>query len=69
MNGVLGYNQSYLSDMEAADKKCGFAKYREQYITFPPNGTQPPLFRNVSEDSDPCSLWDSAYNTAYSKNT
>lgn len=64
-NNVLGYNASYLASMEASDESCGFAQYREDYMHFPPNGTQPVLNESAHPD---CGLWNSAYNSAYAPN-
>ena len=63
-NNVLGYNESFLKDMAELDKSCGHAEFREYYMHFPPNGTQPPL----PEPKAKCNLWDTAYNAAYATN-
>ena len=67
-NNVLNFNKSYLAKMEALDEKCGFATYREDYMHFPPNGTQPVLpEKNCTAEPD-CCTWNSAYNAAYDPN-
>lgn len=63
-NNVLGYNDSYLEQMAALDESCGYAKFREDYLVFPPSGTQPPLPESTGE----CALWNSAYYAAYATN-
>lgn len=66
-NNVLNLNKSYLSDLGALDESCGYAAFREQYMSFPPNGTQPPLYENCTADA-PCCTWNSVYNAAYGPN-
>jgi carboxypeptidase D len=63
-NNVLGYNESFLSDMRELDESCGHAAFREAYMHFPPNGTQPPL----PEPGAKCNLWETAYDAAYATN-
>jgi carboxypeptidase D len=66
-NNVLGLNKSYLSTLENLDKSCGYAKYREEFLTFPPNKTQPPLYFNSTSNPD-CDLWGSVYDASYAPN-
>lgn len=66
-NNFLGFNDSFVSMLADRDKSCGYAKYRSQFMTFPPNSTQPPLFLNTTADPD-CDLWNLVYDTAYSVN-
>ena len=63
-NNVLGYNQSFIAQMTELDKSCGWAQFREEFMHFPPNGTQPPL----KEPEGKCNLWDTAYDAAYATN-
>jgi carboxypeptidase D len=67
---VLGLNASYLAQLEELDKSCGYADFRDTYLTFPPSGVQPPKFSNQSSDSSDaaCDLWDQAYYAAYAPN-
>jgi len=68
-NAVLGYNASFLAQMEALDKSCGYAEYREKYLTFPPSGQQPETFFNYSSPTDlACDVFDTAYSAAYNVN-
>lgn len=69
-NNVLGLNDSYIAQLEALDKSCGFADFRENYLVFPPSGVQPPKYFNQSSDSSDaeCDLWHSAYHAAYAPN-
>jgi carboxypeptidase D len=58
-NNVIGLNESFLSQMEALDKSCGYAEYREKYTQFPPPGIQPNGFYNYSTaEGTECDLWD-----------
>ena len=66
-NNVLNLNKSYLADIEALDESCGYTAFREQYMSFPPNGTQPTLYENCTSDPD-CCLWNSVYDAAYAPN-
>ncbi|KAJ9628170.1 hypothetical protein H2204_009430 [Knufia peltigerae] len=66
-NNMMGFNDSYVSMLADMDKKCGYAQYREDYMHFPPNGTQPVTYLNTTADPD-CDLWDNVYDTAYSVN-
>ena len=63
-NNVLGYNDTYIEQMAALDESCGYAKFREQYLVYPPSGTQPAL----PESTGDCALWNSAYLAAYAPN-
>lgn len=44
-NNVLNFNQSFIEYLTALDEECGWKKFREDYLQFPPSGTQPPLVR------------------------
>jgi carboxypeptidase D len=63
----MGFNDSFLANLADQDEKCGYAQYRQDFMQFPPNGTQPPLYFNATDDPD-CDLWDLVYDTAYSVN-
>ena len=63
-NNVLNFNQSYLEYIADLDESCGFAEYREYYMHFPPNGTQPVL----PEPHGKCNIWDTSYYAAYAPN-
>lgn len=66
-NNVLNLNKSYLADLDALDKSCEYAAFREQYMSFPPNGTQPPLYENCTSNPE-CCTWNSVYDAAYGPN-
>lgn len=42
-NNMLAINSSYLATLKAIDESCGYAAYRDQYLTFPASGVQPPV--------------------------
>ena len=66
-NNVLGLNASYLAQLEALDKSCGYADFREKYFTFPPSGVQPPEYFNYTSNSE-CDVWGSAHSAAFAPN-
>jgi carboxypeptidase D len=66
-NSVIGFNQTFMEKIADLDKTCGYADFREQYMSFPPNGTQPHLYFNSTADAD-CDLWGMGYNEAYHPN-
>lgn len=66
-NNILGFNKTFVADLAARDKACGYAQYREDFLQFPPNGTQPPLYFNATADPE-CDLWDDVYINAYAVN-
>jgi carboxypeptidase D len=68
-NNVFGFNQSFLAQLEELDKSCGYADYREKYMSFPPSGPQPPTLFNYSNPDDlACDVFDLAANAAYATN-
>lgn len=66
-NNILGFNKSFVADLATRDQSCGFAQYREDFLQFPANGTQPPLYLNATADPE-CDLWDDVYMNAYAVN-
>ena len=66
-NNVLNFNKTFLHTLGDLDKTCGFASYREQYMSFPPNGSQPPLYENCTAKPE-CCTWNSMYEAAYGPN-
>ena len=63
----MGFNKSFVAGLADQDQKCGYAQYRKDFMQFPPNGTQPPLYLNKTADTG-CDTWDLVYDTAYSVN-
>lgn len=66
-NNVLNLNKSYLATLQTQDEGCGYSAFRDQYMRFPPNGTQPPLYENCTASPD-CCTWNSVYDAAYGPN-
>ena len=66
-NNVLGFNASFVAQLEASHQSCGYADFLDQFLVFPPNGTQPAKYFNSTSDAD-CDLWGSIYNAAYAPN-
>lgn len=66
-NNILGLNASFLAFLVSQDKRCGYAAYREQYLTFPSSGLQEPKYFNATSDAE-CDLWTAGYNAAYHTN-
>ena len=66
-NIVLNLNSSYRANLGDLDESCGYAAFREQYMSFPPNGSQPPLYENCTANPD-CCTWESVYDAAYDPN-
>jgi carboxypeptidase D len=63
-NNVLGLNASFLTQLQALDKKCGYADFRKKYLTFPPPGKQP--HGGVTDLS--CDIFGMVYAAAYAPN-
>lgn len=51
-NNLFGFNATFLSQLDALDKTCGYADYRAKYLAFPPPSPQPPFFVNYSSATD-----------------
>lgn len=66
-NSVMGYNQSFLNKLADLDKSCGYADYRDKYLTFPPAGVQPHLYFNSTSDAD-CDAWGMGWSEAFHPN-
>lgn len=63
----MGYNASFLAQLEASHESCGYADFLDKYLTFPPSGVQPQTYFNSTSDAD-CDLWGAGYNAAYAPN-
>ena len=58
-NNVFNLNATFMAQLEELDKSCGYAEYRDKYMTFPPSGLQPPTFFNYSSETDlACDVFD-----------
>ena len=58
---MIGLNASYLAQLQALDESCGYAAYRDKYMTFPASGLQPSGLSN----SENCDINDAATNAAF----
>ncbi|MCJ1398410.1 hypothetical protein MMC11_001608 [Xylographa trunciseda] len=68
-NNLFNFNATFLAQLEALDESCGYAAYREKYLTFPPPGIQPPGFLNYSSPTDQkCDVFDLINNEAFENN-
>lgn len=66
-NNALGYNATFLKQLEKLDESCGYADFRKKYLKFPASGIQPPKYFNSTSDAD-CNVWLMAYFAAYALN-
>jgi carboxypeptidase D len=66
-NNMIGLNASYIAQLEELDKTCGYAEYREKYLTFPASGVQPPKYFDYDADAA-CDVADTATNAAFGPN-
>jgi carboxypeptidase D len=58
-----------MAQMEELDRSCGYASYREKYLTYPPSGVQPQTSFNYSDPGDlACDIFDIMSNAAYQIN-
>lgn len=49
------------------DKSCGYADFRDKYLTYPPPGVQPPVFFNGTSEAD-CDVFTMIDNAALAVN-
>ncbi|CAF9941404.1 hypothetical protein IMSHALPRED_002558 [Imshaugia aleurites] len=64
---LLQFNDSFLAQLESLDQSCGYAEYREKYLTFPPPGNQPAVFFNYTSEAN-CDVFDMIDNAALENN-
>jgi carboxypeptidase D len=68
-NNVMGYNATFLSNIESLHKSCGYADWIEKYLAYPPPGNQPPVFFNSSSPANAtCALWEMLDTAAFAIN-
>ena len=68
-NNVFNLNATFMAQLEELDKSCGYAEYRDKYMTFPPSGLQPPTFFNYSSETDlACDVFDMVITASYATN-
>ena len=66
-NNMINLNTSFISQLEELDKTCGYADYREKYLTFPASGIQSSEYFDYVADAA-CDVFDSATNAAFGPN-
>ena len=66
-NVNLGLNDSFLKTIADLDQSCGYAAFREQYMTFPASGVQPTDFFNYTGNAS-CDVFTMANNAALGPN-
>jgi carboxypeptidase D len=68
-NNVMGYNASFMAELEALHQSCGYADYLDEYLHFPPPGLQPSVFFNSSSPANKsCGLWELLDHSAFDIN-
>ena len=61
-HNLFSLNQSFMNQLRKQDQTCGYADFREKYMTFPPPGKLPtPPHVNTK---DACDIFDNAINAA-----
>jgi len=60
-------NESFIATIAALDESCGFAEYRNKYLTFPPPGIQPDGYFSYNNEAA-CDVFDSAFDAALNLN-
>ncbi|CCM06576.1 uncharacterized protein FIBRA_08854 [Fibroporia radiculosa] len=63
---VFSLNQSFVELLDSVDDSCGYTRYLETYITYPPKPAPFPL----PQDTEECiNLWESIYNATMIMNS
>ncbi|RMZ88721.1 hypothetical protein DV736_g4038, partial [Chaetothyriales sp. CBS 134916] len=60
-DSLLGLNKSYVDDVNKRADDCGYTKFLEEALTYPPKGPLPTP-PNLSNDNDNCDLYDDVFN-------
>jgi carboxypeptidase D len=48
--GLFPFNDTFRAELKAADKKCGYSDYMNEYLVYPPRGQQPSKLPGTSEN-------------------
>lgn len=59
-NNVLGFNDSFIAMLDELHESCGYADFIDEYLHYPPNGTQPEKYFNATADKQ-CDTWVSTW--------
>jgi carboxypeptidase D len=49
-SGLFPFNDTFRADMYETDKNCGFTKFIENYLVYPPKGNMPNRFPGEDDD-------------------
>lgn len=60
---LLNMNDTFLAMLQGLDESCGYAAYREKYLTYPPPGIQPAVFFNFTSEAN-CDVFNMIDNAA-----
>ena len=55
--GLFPFNSSFVEELHAMDRKCGWTEYMNKHLTFPPKGKFPP----APKLTDECDVWSAIY--------
>jgi carboxypeptidase D len=62
---LLDLNETFVKNITARAKSCGYTDYLHKYLTFPPKGPLPlPPHYNGTDDAPECDIWDDVFSAA-----
>ncbi|PMD29624.1 carboxypeptidase S3, penicillopeptidase S3, CPD-S3 [Hyaloscypha variabilis F] len=64
---IFRLNDSFIAQLSSLDQSCGFAEYRNKFLTFPPVGKQPDDFFN-HKNEEACDVFNMAFGAALALN-
>ncbi|SOV04770.1 probable serine-type carboxypeptidase f precursor [Ustilago sp. UG-2017a] len=62
--GLFPFNDTIKAQIKEMDEKCGYTKYLEEHLTFPPKGK----FPDPHPTTDDCDIFDFVYNAIFDVN-
>ena len=65
---LFNLNSSVMDSVTALDQSCGFADWREKYLTFPPPGPQPSNLSSIFRTNPDCAVFDTIFGAALTTN-
>jgi carboxypeptidase D len=66
-NNLFNFNASFLAELESLHKSCGYEKYIEEYLQFPPKKAQPEVYFNFTSEAN-CDVFDLINEAAFDPN-
>ena len=60
---ILFFSETFMNQLEATAKKCGYTDYMSTYVTYPPKGCLP-LPGNTFDIDFSCDVWSSIFNAS-----